>query len=85
MFRWRGGKELMKTKGFMMLESMVALTVAFLGMMIFSVVFLDSQRNEQRIEEKTDRALAERIMRDNNLKQVMIHDQVYRVENDEEN
>ncbi|KRL90350.1 hypothetical protein FC46_GL000254 [Lactobacillus kalixensis DSM 16043] len=64
---------------------MVALTVAFLGMMIFSVVFLDSQRNEQRIEEKTDRALAERIMRDNNLKQVMIHDQVYRVENDEEN
>lgn len=85
MFRWRGGKELMKTKGFMMLESMVALTVAFLGMMIFSVVFLDSQKNEQRIEEKTDRALAERIMRDNNLKQVMIHDQVYRVENDEEN
>ena len=85
MFRWRGGKELMKTKGFMMLESMVALTVAFLGMMIFSVVFLDSQRNEQRIEEKTDRALAERIMRDNNLKQVMIHDQVYRFENDEEN
>lgn len=85
MFRWRGGKELMKTKGFMMLESMVALTVAFLGMTIFSVVFLDSQKNEQRIEEKTDRALAERIMRDNNLKQVMIHDQVYRVENDEEN
>ena len=67
-----------------MIESMVGITIAFLGMMIFSLVFIDSQKNEQRIEKKTDQALAERIMRENKLDQIMIHDHVYTVSEDEE-
>lgn len=67
-----------------MIESMVGIAIAFLGMMIFSLVFIDSQKNEQRIEKKTDQALAERIMRENKIDQIMIHDHIYTVNENEE-
>lgn len=65
------------TKAFIMIESLVALCLAFLGVSIFSLVVLSGYQEEKRMEQQTDQALARHIMRKNNVKQVKIHDRIY--------
>lgn len=74
-----------KTKGFLLLESMIALAITVLGVSIFSLCLGQSKVIEQKMEDKVDRELATHIMRRNGIKKVVIHDHSYlsEVENGE--
>lgn len=67
----------MKNKGFLMLESLVALVIAICGVMIFSMIVIDGRQTEQRIEQKTDQSLAKRMMKTNKISKVKVHDRIY--------
>lgn len=67
----------MKSKGFMVLESIVGLIIAFLGMISFSLIILAGQKVEQQMELKTDYALSQHIMKHNDLVKVKIHDRTF--------
>lgn len=68
----------MKSKGFLMLESIIAISIAFIGVSIFSVIFIDGHHLEQRIEQETDQALAQHLIGRFELSEITIHDHVYR-------
>lgn len=68
---------MIKSKGFLMSESMIALIIAFLGVTIFALVVGESRENERNLESKTDRTYAWHVMKKNNLKEVKVHDHVY--------
>lgn len=66
-----------KIRGFLLLESMVALTIAVLGVSIFSLCLGQGKVIEQKMEGKVDQELAAHIMRQSGVKKVVIHDHSY--------
>ncbi|MDF7638690.1 hypothetical protein PT285_04660 [Lactobacillus sp. ESL0791] len=70
---------MIKSKGFLMLESMLALFITFLGVSTMALIVSDGRTNEQAIERKTDRIYAWHVMRKNDLREVRVHDHVYRL------
>lgn len=70
--------------GFLLAESMVALIVTTLGVMIMALIVGESRTLEHSSEAKTDRAYAWHVMNQNKVKQVLIHDHVYQQINTKE-
>lgn len=66
-----------KTKGFLLLESMIALTITVLGVSIFTLCLAQSKAVEKNMEHKVDQELAARIMRQSGIKRVILHDHSY--------
>lgn len=64
--------------GFLIAESMTALLIAFLGVTALALVVGESRAFESRIERKTDRAYAWNILKANDIKEITVHDHVYR-------
>lgn len=60
-----------------MIESIVALLIAIIGVSSFSIIVLAGHKTEIQLEEKTDRILAKKIMKENGLKKIVIHDYTY--------
>lgn len=67
-----------KTKGFLILESIIAFTIAMLGVMTLELVIVTGQHNKQVIEERNDQKLANHIFKNVDIDQVIIHDKSYR-------
>ena len=67
----------MKIKGFIFIESMMALVISFFGVTILALIVVQGQKIEKIMEERTDAKLAERIMKNNDLNSIRIHDHVY--------
>ena len=67
-----------KTKGFLIVESIIAFTIAMLGVMTLELVIVTGQHNKQVIEERTDQKLANHIFKNVDIDQVIIHDKSYR-------
>lgn len=68
-----------KVRGFLMLESMLAILITFLGLMLFSLVVGESEKIEHHSELRADRILAWKMMHQNHLNQVTIHNRVYQI------
>jgi hypothetical protein len=69
---------MVKNKGFLMAESFTALLIAFLSLSLFLLVFAEGKRVEANLELKTDRAYAAYILRQKQVKQLKVHDRIYR-------
>ena len=66
-----------RLKGFLLAESMVALILAIMGVSSMALIVSDTRTTERKIELKTDRIYAWRVLKKNNLKSIMVHDQLY--------
>ncbi|GAA3636665.1 hypothetical protein GCM10022297_14060 [Lactobacillus hamsteri] len=67
----------MKSKGFILLESIIAMFISFLGVTILTLVVVEGKKMEKNMEIHTDRAVAMHMMNENNLNSVKIHDRIY--------
>lgn len=67
-----------RVKAFILAESMTALMITILGVSTFSLVFSQEIKIDQQMEKRTDRAVAQHILRKTHLAQVEIHDCLYR-------
>lgn len=67
----------MKNKGFILLESIIAMFISFLGVTILALVVVEGKKTEKNMEMHTDKAVAMHMMRKNNLNSVKIHDRIY--------
>lgn len=71
----------MKTsKGFLLLEAILAILIASIAVTTFSTIIKATHENSFQMERKTDQALARHIMKTNNLKKITIHDHEYQDE-----
>lgn len=70
----------MKNKGFLMLESVVSLMITMIAVFALNETIISGRKTEKRLEQKVDYHLAKRIMRQNRLSQVVIHDRKYQDE-----
>lgn len=66
-----------KVKGFLLLESLTALVIAIIGLSLFTLLICENKKVEKEMERKTDYEMAQHIMRKTDLKEVIIHDQLY--------
>lgn len=73
-----------RQRGFLLAESMTALLLAILGVSIFCLIFGQGLQVKEQMEKKTDKALAQHILRQTNLPRVQIHDHIYRREGNHE-
>ena len=69
---------MMKTKGFLMIESLIALMITLIALTAFTTMILDSRQFEKKIEYRSDRALANYMLNEFKLKEVVVHDHVFR-------
>ena len=67
-----------KMCGFLVMESMIGLIIACIGITTVELIIGESRLIERKIEQKTDRTYAWNVMKKTNVKQVMIHDRLYR-------
>lgn len=68
-----------KQKGFLVAESLIGLTIAIFGVMIMALTLGGMHKTEQTLELKTDRAYAWHVMKENSLKEIMVHDRIYKI------
>lgn len=68
-----------KISGFLMAESCVALSITFLGIVSISLIVSESRSFELENEQKVDRTYAMRAMKENGIKQIIVHDHVYQM------
>ncbi|TSO26087.1 hypothetical protein [Lactobacillus sp. LL6] len=68
-----------KQKGFLIAESLIGLTIAILGVIVMAITLSGMHKTERVLELKTDRAYAWHVMKENNLKEVMVHDRIYKM------
>ncbi|WEV71458.1 hypothetical protein OZY43_03395 [Lactobacillus sp. ESL0785] len=66
-----------KVKGFLLAESMVALTLAIMGISLLVLIVGGTRTTEQKIELRTDRAYAWHVMKTNNLEKILVHNRMY--------
>lgn len=67
----------MHIKGFIFLESIIAMFISFLGVMILALVVVEEKKAEKIMEIRTDKTVAIHMMKKNNLNKVKIHDRMY--------
>lgn len=67
-----------KLKGFLLAESCIALMIAALCLTMINICVGQSQKVEKQLEKKSDQAYAEKMIKDHNLEQIMVHDHIYR-------
>ena len=68
-----------KKSGFLIAESIIGLTIAIIGVMVMALTLSGMRKTERTLELKTDRAYAWRVMKENNLKEIMVHDRIYKI------
>lgn len=76
---------MIKVKGFLLLESLIAIIIAFSGVLLFSLIVCEGQKKAKINEQKTDLAIAKDMMQKNNLKKVMVHNHLYYLNETNEN
>lgn len=67
----------MRIKGFLMMESFMAIMIATIAVSCLYLTVAENQKNGREIELKTDRAYAYHVLTESNLDQVMVHDRIY--------
>lgn len=73
------GDELMKKiKGFLIFESFIAIIISVIAVTCFYFAVAENQKNGQEMELKTDRAYAYRVLQENKMKEIMVHDHLYK-------
>lgn len=68
-----------KMSGFLVIESMIGVIIACIGINTVELIIGESRLIERKIEQKTDRTYAWNVMKKNSVKQVMVHDHLYRI------
>ena len=66
-----------KVKGFLVIESFIAIIIAVIAVSCFYITVAESQKNGREMELKTDRVYAYHVLKANNLDQITVHDHVY--------
>lgn len=70
---------MIKQNGFLVIEGVIGLTIAIMGVMLMALVLSGIYKTEKTIEQKTDRTYAWHVMRKNNLKEIEVHSRVYQL------
>lgn len=65
-------------KGFVLAECMLSLIITILGLSIFALVLNENHKLAIKKEQATDIALAHHIMRATKTKEIIIHDRIYK-------
>lgn len=52
--------------------------IAALCLTMINICVGQSQKVEKQLEKKSDQAYAEKMIKDHNLEQIMVHDHIYR-------
>ena len=60
-----------------MAESMIGLMIATVGVIMLALTVRESRIIERKVEQKTDRAYAWRVLKKHGLKRILIHDHIY--------
>lgn len=66
-----------KKSGFLMAESMVGLMIALVSVATLALTVRESRIIERRIEQKTDRTYAWRVLKEHEIKRILVHDHIY--------
>ncbi len=66
-----------KKSGFLMAESMVGLMIALVSVATLALTVRESRIIERRIEQKADRAYAWRVLKEHEIKRILVHDHIY--------
>ncbi|WP_297951456.1 hypothetical protein [uncultured Lactobacillus sp.] len=68
---------MIKLKGFLVIESFIAIIIAVIAVSCLYVTVAENQKNGRELELKTDRAYAYHILNKTDLKQIMVHNRIY--------
>lgn len=68
---------MIKVKGFLVIESFIAIIIAMIAVSCFYITVAENQKNGREMELKTDRAYAYHILTKTDLEQVTVHDRIY--------
>lgn len=60
-----------------MAESMVGLMIALVSVATLALTVRESRIIERRIEQKTDRAYAWCVLKEHEIKRILVHDHIY--------
>lgn len=60
-----------------MAESMVGLMIALVSVATLALTVRESRIIERRIEQKTDRTYAWRVLKEHEIKRILVHDHIY--------
>ena len=66
-----------KKSGFLMAESMIGLMIATVGVIMLALTVRESRIIERKVEQKTDRAYAWRVLKEHEIKRILVHDHIY--------
>lgn len=66
-----------KKSGFLIAESMVGLMIALVSVATLALTVRESRIIERRIEQKTDRTYAWRVLKEHEIKRILVHDHIY--------
>lgn len=67
----------MRVKGFLMIESLMALIITTIAVNCLYFTVAENQKNGREIELKADRAYAYHVLVKSKLDQVVVHDRIY--------
>ena len=60
-----------------MAESMIGLMIATVGVIMLALTVRESRIIERKVEQKTDRAYAWRVLKEHEIKRILVHDHIY--------
>lgn len=60
-----------------MAESMVGLMIALVSVATLALTVRESRIIERRIEQKSDRTYAWRVLKEHEIKRILVHDHIY--------
>ena len=66
-----------KKSGFLMVESMISLMIALMGVTTLALTVRESRVIERRVEQKTDRTYAWSVLKKHEIKRILVHDHIY--------
>lgn len=68
---------MIKVKGFLVIESFIAIIIAVIAVSCLYVTVAENQKNGRKMELRTDRAYAYHVLTKTDVEQVMVHDRIY--------
>lgn len=69
---------MMRIKGFLMTESLIALLISFLAVSTFYLLISEGQKNGRELELKVDEIYAECVLKKSKVDKIIVHDRIYR-------
>lgn len=69
---------MMKVKGFLIEESLVAIMIAMFAVSCLFLTVSENKKNEREMELRADRIYAKHVLKKCKLDQVTVHDRLYR-------